>query len=375
MASEYTENYNLDLYASADKPNLRDQYNAAMGKIDKELKTVADSNTANTNLLSQLNRDFEGVRTSADSASAAATAASTAASNAEKAAEEAKAEAESATEKATEVEGKLSGYAPVKHDSAQTTYGVGNGTNFGHVKLTDSPSALDDATSGTAASGKSVSTLNTTVTGLNTTVTGIDTRVKALEQGGGGGDYAPTNHASAQTTYGQGNASNFGHVKLTDAYNASSSNAASGIAASGAALNSLNTHLTGEINSVNTALNQHIGQYNAAPNSCGSTTSNAGFTANASTFFHRNGVVVVKVNLTLSSSFNATGANVQFGTISAGYRPTAQIRTACYITGANQGVASAQVNANGNVEVQVVGLASTNGIGVVGEVVYLAGVQ
>lgn len=37
MASEYTPNYNLDLYASTDKPNLRDQYNGAMGKIDKAL--------------------------------------------------------------------------------------------------------------------------------------------------------------------------------------------------------------------------------------------------------------------------------------------------------------------------------------------------
>lgn len=37
MASEYTENYNLDLYTDADKPNLRDQYNAAMRKIDTQL--------------------------------------------------------------------------------------------------------------------------------------------------------------------------------------------------------------------------------------------------------------------------------------------------------------------------------------------------
>ena len=37
MASEYTPNYNLDLYVSTDKPNLRDQYNGAMGKIDKAL--------------------------------------------------------------------------------------------------------------------------------------------------------------------------------------------------------------------------------------------------------------------------------------------------------------------------------------------------
>lgn len=40
MASAYTNNYNLDLYTGSDKPNLRDQYNAAMNKIDAAL--VAD---------------------------------------------------------------------------------------------------------------------------------------------------------------------------------------------------------------------------------------------------------------------------------------------------------------------------------------------
>ena len=37
MATEYTANYNLDKYTANDKPNLRDQYNAAMDKIDTQL--------------------------------------------------------------------------------------------------------------------------------------------------------------------------------------------------------------------------------------------------------------------------------------------------------------------------------------------------
>lgn len=37
MASEYTTNFNLDKYTSSDKPNLRDQYNSAMDKIDDQL--------------------------------------------------------------------------------------------------------------------------------------------------------------------------------------------------------------------------------------------------------------------------------------------------------------------------------------------------
>lgn len=40
MASEYTKNYNLDKYVSTDKPNLRDQYNSAMDKIDDEIEKL-----------------------------------------------------------------------------------------------------------------------------------------------------------------------------------------------------------------------------------------------------------------------------------------------------------------------------------------------
>lgn len=35
----YTTNYNLDKYEGSDRPNLRDQYNAAMDKIDAALQT------------------------------------------------------------------------------------------------------------------------------------------------------------------------------------------------------------------------------------------------------------------------------------------------------------------------------------------------
>ena len=49
MASEYTENYNLDLYVDTDKPNLRDQYNSAVRKIDQQLKTNAVNATTAQN--------------------------------------------------------------------------------------------------------------------------------------------------------------------------------------------------------------------------------------------------------------------------------------------------------------------------------------
>ena len=47
------------------------------------------------------------------------------------------------------------GKAPTMHASAETTYGIGNADNYGHVKLTDTPGSAD-AASGTAATPKLV---------------------------------------------------------------------------------------------------------------------------------------------------------------------------------------------------------------------------
>ena len=43
MASEYTLNYNLDLYTDNDKPDLRDQYNGAITKIDTQLHEFSNN--------------------------------------------------------------------------------------------------------------------------------------------------------------------------------------------------------------------------------------------------------------------------------------------------------------------------------------------
>lgn len=53
----FTPNYNLDKYEGTDKPNLRDQYNSAMDKIDTELKDLADADVqTSTNVLNLQNR-------------------------------------------------------------------------------------------------------------------------------------------------------------------------------------------------------------------------------------------------------------------------------------------------------------------------------
>ena len=55
MATEYTENYDLDLYVGDDKPNLRDQYNAAMGKVDAALQGLHEGHADNVEAIASAN--------------------------------------------------------------------------------------------------------------------------------------------------------------------------------------------------------------------------------------------------------------------------------------------------------------------------------
>lgn len=193
MATEYTPNYNLDLYASADKPNLRDQYNAAMGKIDTQMKANADGITnANANVgtlqtqMQQVQGDvtalestvethgtqIAGVRKTADDALSLAQANESEIAGTQ-------ADVASLTSRVTTVEGTANknktdvasldtrmgvaevnisslqtGKAPTNHASTANTYGQGSSTNFGHLKVVDSGTAA--ASTGTAASPKMV---------------------------------------------------------------------------------------------------------------------------------------------------------------------------------------------------------------------------
>lgn len=203
MATEYTPNYNLDLYASADKPNLRDQYNAAMGKIDTQMKKSADDVTnANANVLTlqtqmtEAQKDISALESTVKTHGTQITAVQKTANDAlslaktnESGIADTKADVTSLTGRVTAVEGTanknktgiasldtrmgeaegniteaqndisglqtaVNGKAPINHASTANTYGQGSSTNFGHLKVADSGSAA--ASSGTAASPKMV---------------------------------------------------------------------------------------------------------------------------------------------------------------------------------------------------------------------------
>ena len=200
MATEYTPNYNLDLYASADKPNLRDQYNAAMGKIDTQMKKSADDVTnANANVLTlqtqvtEAQKDISALESTVETHGTQITDVQKTADDALSLAKtnesdiaDTQADVTSLTGRVTAVEGAanknetgiasldtrmdaaegditeaqndinelqtaVNQKAPINHASTANTYGQGSSTKFGHLKVTDTVGATD-ASTGTAAS-------------------------------------------------------------------------------------------------------------------------------------------------------------------------------------------------------------------------------
>ena len=68
MASEYTTNFNLDLYTDTDKPNLRDQYNGAMRKVDAQLLVNSNNTTSALAAAQQANEIVNDLKTNEISA-------------------------------------------------------------------------------------------------------------------------------------------------------------------------------------------------------------------------------------------------------------------------------------------------------------------
>lgn len=161
MATEYTPNYNLDLYASADKPNLRDQYNAAMGKIDTQMKKSADDVTnANANVhtlqtqMTEAQKDISALESTVETHGTQIT---DVRKTADDALSLAKTNEGNITEAQNDIDGlqtAVDGKAPTDHASATNAYGQGSPANFGHLKVADSGEA--GASTGTAASPKLV---------------------------------------------------------------------------------------------------------------------------------------------------------------------------------------------------------------------------
>ena len=189
MATEHTPNYNLDLYAGTDKPNLRDQYNAAMGKIDTQMKTNADGITnANANVITLQTQVKQNTNDIA------------------------------ALESTVETHG-------TQIAALESTVET-HGTQIASVET--------DVTQLKTQMG----TANTNIESLESTTADLDSQIKSLNTEVDG--KAPTDHSSTATTFGLGSGSEYGHVKLSDA--AGSTNVNNGTAATPLAVqNAMNT--------------------------------------------------------------------------------------------------------------------------------------
>lgn len=172
MATDYTPNYNLDLYASADKPNLRDQYNAAMGKVDTAImgnaNAISATNTAVANLTTRVSndeKDITGLRDDID-----------------------------------QLETTVGGKAPTMHAVTANTYGQGDAANFGHVKLSDAINATSDATSGTSATPKAVKSAYDLASSASTAAQGAQTTANQAVRDAAAASTKATNAQNAAST-------------------------------------------------------------------------------------------------------------------------------------------------------------------------------
>lgn len=306
MATEYTPNYNLDLYASADKPNLRDQYNAAMGKIDTQMKKSADDVTnANANVLTLQTQMTEAQKDIAELES-------------------------TVDEHGTEI----TNVQKTANDALSLAQ-----TNASEIETTqDTVTSLTSrvvAVEGTANQNKTdIASIDTRVGVAEGNITEAQNDIDGLQTAVDG--KAPTNHASTANTYGQGSSTNFGHLKVADSGSAAAS---SGTAASP-------KMVTDQINALKSALAPTALIAAKTVNYSGGISGSGTFSVYANSITK---VVSVQLdNTSLTTSGGGGWKSTVLGTIPTGYRPTRLMTQNCF-----SGWGFLYVDANGQVRLEV----------------------
>lgn len=306
MATEYTPNYNLDLYASADKPNLRDQYNAAMGKIDTQMKKSADDVTnANANVLTLQTQMTEAQKDIAELESTVKTH-GTQITAVQKTADDA-----------------LSRAQTNESDIADTQADV--------TSLTGRVTTVE----GTANKNKTdIASLDTRMGEAEGNITEAQNDIDGLQTAVAG--KAPTNHASTANTYGQGSPTNFGHLKVADSGSAAAS---SGTAASP-------KMVTDQINGLKSALAPTALIAAKTVNYSGGISGSGTLSVYANSFTK---VVSVQLaNKSLTTSGSGGWKSTVLGTIPTGYRPTRLMTQSCF-----SGWGFLYVDTNGQIRLEV----------------------
>ena len=131
-----------------------------------------------------------------------------------------------------------SGKAPNNHAVNAATYGKGSSTLYGHVRVSDTYTT----SSNDAAEAATRRALYNAYTALKRT---DDTQQTAID------GKAPKSHASSANTYGLGSTGNYGHLKISDAYDQDNSRtgaAANAVAASSWSVYRAYSSLSGVVN-------------------------------------------------------------------------------------------------------------------------------
>jgi hypothetical protein len=306
MATEYTPNYNLDLYASADKPNLRDQYNAAMGKIDTQMKKSADDVTnANANVLTlqtqmtEAQKDIAGLESAVDEYGTEITIVQKTANDALSLAQTNESEIETTQDTVTSLTSRVVAVEGTANKNKTDIASIDTRVGVAEGNITEAQNDID---------------------GLQTAVDGK----------------APTNHASTANTYGQGSSTNFGHLKVADSGSAAAS---SGTAASP-------KMVTDQINALKSALAPTALIAAKTVNYSGGISGSGTFSVYANSITK---VVSVQLaNTSLTTSGGGGWKSTVLGTIPTGYRPTRLMTQNCF-----SGWGFLYVDANGQVRLEV----------------------
>lgn len=148
MATSYTPNYKLDLYTDTDKPNLRDQYNGAINKIDEELHNNSVNITTANDTANRAYDVASEAKTTATEASQNATTAISTANSATETANSASSAASSAVTNANSAK-EIANAASATASSAATVANSANGkVDDALVQINDATTKLDAATEG-----------------------------------------------------------------------------------------------------------------------------------------------------------------------------------------------------------------------------------
>lgn len=189
--TSYTPNFSLDLYDGTDKPNLRDQYAAAMRKIDDQLKAAENAQVAtNNNVATAL------------------------------------ANIATATQKADEASNKAEQNADALTILSATVSGYDDVITSANANATDAKEAALIANQNVVAIDSRVTTVEATAIGAMEKATDnksalsqvqADVAVNAAALAG----KADKMHAAATNVHGLGSAGLYGHVKLDSTADAS----------------------------------------------------------------------------------------------------------------------------------------------------------